>query len=292
MAETFAAYWRSRLSFLDVHYHARPDAYLRRRGVIGTGQGYRDLGGGVVLKNHLGSSVAAAEAARELDLPVLGSVVLNAIAGGPVPRVVTQALAQVQAPHSGRLLVHLPTHTRTRHVSTLKRAISNDYVSRDGFEPCALCDDTGRLTAQVLELVRWAKDHPVVLSTGHADRDTVYRLIDAAKNSGLPRLMLNQPASPMTGLNAADLKALAGESWLFIEQTALTYLLGYQTWEDFAAVLKDVPNVVYSSDLGQTSQIDIAEWRTCSHSWFQATGLDAQRIQSIELETPLAMLSP
>jgi len=94
------------------------------------------------------------------------------------------------------------------------------------------------------------------------------RLIDAAKSQGLPRLMLNQPANPMTGLDAADLKALAGESWLFIEQTALTYLLGYQSWDDFAAVLKEVPNVVYSSDLGQTTQIDLDEWRSASRrSW-------------------------
>ncbi len=291
MAEDFVAYWRSRLSFLDVHYHTRPDAYHRRHGVIKAGECYRDLGGGVVLKNHLGSSVAAAEAARELDLPVFGSVVLNAIAGGPVPRVVAQALAQVQTPQSGRLLVHLPTVIRTGHVSKLSRAVSNAFAGREGLEPSVLCNDDGRLTAEVLDLVRWAKDHPVVLSTGHANRDTVYRLIDAAKRHGLPRLMLNQPASPMTGLDAMDLKSLAGETWLYVEQTALTYLLGYQPWNDFAAVLKEVSNVVYSSDLGQTSQIDLAEWRSVSRRWFEAAGLEAGRITAIELEAPLAMLA-
>jgi hypothetical protein len=291
MAEDFANHWRSRLTFLDVHYHVRPDTYQRRYGVIEAGQRYRDLGGGVVLKNHLGNSVAAAEAARELDLPVFGSVVLNAIAGGPIRRVAVQALAQVQAPHSGRLLVHLPTHTHTTHVSTLNRALSSTYAGAEGLEPSRLCDEEGHLTAEVLDLIHWAKDHPVVLSTGHADRDTVYRLIDAAKGCGLPRLMLNQPASPMTGLNAADLKALAGESWLFIEQTALTYLLGYQPWADLVAVLKEVPNVIYSSDLGQTSQIDLMEWRNATQSWFRASELSEQRIRELELETPLAMLS-
>jgi hypothetical protein len=291
MAEDFVSYWRSRLSFLDVHYHARPDVYQRRRGVIETGRCYRDLGGGVVLKNHLGSSVAAAEAARELDLPVLGSVVLNAIAGGPAWRAVAQALAQVQAPLSGRLLVHLATFTETRHVSRLTRQVSNDFAGRDGLQPCRLCDDNGQLTSEVLDVVRHARDNPVVLSTGHADRDTVFRLVEAAQRHGLPRLMLNQPASPMTGLTAADLKALAAEPWLFVEQTALTYLLGYQPWEDFAAVLKEVPNVIYSSDLGQTSQIDLPEWRQASRRWFEAAGLDPERIKAIELERPLAMLA-
>jgi hypothetical protein len=291
-AADFVGYWRSRVQFLDVHYHAAPDAWQRRRGVIAAGRCYRDLGGGVVLKNHLGSSVAAAEAARELDLPVLGSVVLNAIAGGPAWRVVAQALAQVQAPSSGRLLVHLPTVTGARHTSRLTRSVSNDYAGRDGLYPCSLCDDGGRLTATVLDLVRWAADHPVVLSTGHADRDTVYRLIEAAQRHRLPRLMLNQPANPMTGLNAADLLALAGEPWLFIEQTALTYLLGYQSWDDFAAVLRQVPNVVYSSDLGQPSQIDLTEWWSISRNWFDAAGLGAARVKEIELDKPLAMLAP
>jgi hypothetical protein len=291
-AASFSDYWSRRLAFLDVHYHAGPDSFLRRRGVIGTGQCYRDLGGAVVLKNHLGSSVAAAEAARELELPVLGSVVLNTVAGGIDWRVVAQALAQLQSPHSGRLLVHLPTVVPTRHVSTLSRSAANPYAAEAGGQPCSICDERGRLKPEVEALLRLACQHPVVISSGHADRNGTLRLIEAAARLGLPRLMLNQPASPMTGLTAADLLGLAGEPWLYVEQTALTYLLGYQEWDDFATVLRAVPNVVYSSDLGQTSQIDLPEWRERSVAWFRRAGLSAERIRAVSLANPLAMLAP
>lgn len=66
-----------------------------------------------------------------------------------------------------------------------------------------------------------------------------------------------------------------------IEQTALTYLLGYQSWDDFAATLKKVPNLIYSSDLGQLSQMDIGAWWTTSCQWFAQASINAERIDAI-----------
>lgn len=292
MSSCFIQYWQTRLNFLDVHYHAAPDAFVRRHGVLESGRRYRDLGGGVVLKSHLGSCVQLAEAAREFDLPVFGSVVLNAVSGGPRRKPVMQALSQVQSPWSGRLLVHLPTFTGAKHASKLVRCTSNRYAEQAALEPCRVTDESGRLLTELIDLLHMAKDHPIVISSGHSSRDEVMRLIEAAKRIGVPRLMLNQPANPMTGMKYADLLELTGEDWLYVEQTALTYLLGYQSWNDFASVLRDIPNVVYSSDLGQTSQMDIEEWRTTSQGWFETMGLSSQRIADISLTTPLVMLSP
>ena len=68
--------------FIDVHYHAGPDAFVRRHGVIEAGRRYAALNGWVVLKNHLGCTAAQAWEARQEGLPVSGSVVLNESAGG------------------------------------------------------------------------------------------------------------------------------------------------------------------------------------------------------------------
>jgi len=290
--ESFRSYWRARLTFLDVHYHAAPDAFERRHGVIETGRRYRSLGGAVVLKNHLGGSVSSAEAARAEGLPVFGSIVLNVGAGGPAWRVVARELARVQSPWSGRLLVHLPTFTGDRHASRLKRNHSNRYVEEHGLAPCAISDDRGDLTPNVLDVLRMARDHPIVVSTGHASREQVLRLIDAAARFGLDRMMLNQPANPMAGLAARDLLELARHPWLYFEQTALTYLLEYQSFGDFVEVLSNVPNVIYSSDLGQTSQMDVEEWRATSLQWFAELSLPENRVNEIVLERPLAMLAP
>ncbi len=292
-ADGFAAHWRARLGFLDLHYHAAPDAYRRRHGPIAAGRRYQALGGGVVLKSHLGDTAALASAAQAEGLPVFGSVVLNAAAGGLDFRVVRRSLAHCQFADSGRLLVHLPTVTGANHRSRLARITANRHVEAIGFEPLTIAEDDGnRLRPAVLDILRMAADEPLAISSGHASRSEVMLLIDAAARLGVPRLMLNQPANPMTGLDAAALRGLGAPDWLFIEQTALTLVLGYQSWEDFAEVLATLPNVVYSSDFGQTSQMDVADWRRTTEDWFDRLALPAERRTAISRDNPLRLLAP
>ncbi|MCC8422771.1 MULTISPECIES: hypothetical protein [Photorhabdus] len=117
-------------------------------------------------------------------------------------------------------------------------------------------------------------------------------IIDAITAAGGCKFMLNQPASPMTGLKAKDLKALGKHDWLYVEQTALTVYLGYQTTEDFFEVLSEVNNVVYSSDLGQPVQPDVEQWLNDSERWFKTAGLGEEHIRDICLLNPLRMLAP
>jgi hypothetical protein len=277
--------------FIDVHYHVGPDAYVRRHTATTAGAEYAELGGWVVLKNHLGSTAAQAWEARQQGLPVSGSIVCNDIAGGLDLRLVRQAVIQ-QGEDSGlRLIVHLPTVTGRSHKSRLARTPAHPLLARDGLRPLTITDDGGTLRAEVREILHMARDLPIVISTGHADGREVRLLVEEAVRLDVPRLMLNQPANPMTGLTCADLLDIASAEQVWTEQTALTYLLGYQDWDDFSAVLSQVPRVLYSSDLGQTSQMDIGEWRTTSQEWFTKAALPESRITEITRDTPLRMLS-
>ena len=276
-------------TFIDVHYHAGPDAYLRRHSATAVGEHYREHNGWVVLKNHLGCTAAQAWEARERGLPVSGSVVLNEIAGGLDTRVVERSLCQHDA--DLRFIVHLPTVTGRQHSSRLARTLSHPILSQRPIQPLTVSDSGGQLTAATLDLLRMSRDYPLVISTGHANGPEVVRLIEAADRLGVPRLMLNQPANPLTGLDAVALKALGDLPFLYIEQTALTYLLGYQPVDDFAAVLGELPRVLYSSDLGQTSQPDVPEWLTLSQRWMAGFNLSAERVDDITRRWPLQMLS-
>ncbi|WP_314154000.1 DUF6282 family protein [Rouxiella badensis] len=292
MSHDFITYWRDRISFLDVHYHVSPDTFIRRHNVITAGEIYKNLGGAVVLKNHLGDSVSMAETARLCGLPVMGSVVLNQVAGGPTWRSVEESLCKRQAEHSGRMIIHLPTVTAVQNKNKVDRTLANDYCAKARSQGLSISDENGALHKDVIEILHLARDNPVVISSGHTSRAETLTLIEMAERIGVPRLMLNQPANPMTGLSAQDLVNLSGADWLFIEQTALTYLLGWQTWEDYSRVLSEVPNVVYSSDLGQTSQIDLPEWYDQSLKWFEEMNLSEARRNAIWLDNPLKMLSP
>ncbi|AYZ65618.1 hypothetical protein EGY31_20230 [Burkholderia multivorans] len=277
-------------TFIDVHYHAGPDAFVRRRSVLDAGARYREAGGWVVLKNHLGCTAAQAWEARQAGLPVSASIVLNEIAGGIDRRAVERSLCQ-HGEGPVRLIVHFPTVTGRKHASRLARERSHPILDQRAIAPCTVSDADGRLKDSVVDILRMARDYPLVISTGHANRDEVYRLVDAAIRHDVPRLMLNQPANPLTGLRAAELRDIASAPMVYVEQTALTYLLGYQDADDFRAVLADVPRVVYSSDLGQTSQPDIADWLRTSSGWFDAFGLSRERIDDITRVQPLALLT-
>ncbi|MEU1532509.1 DUF6282 family protein [Streptomyces fagopyri] len=276
--------------FVDVHYHVGPDAYLRRHTAATAGAVYAGHGGWVVLKNHLGSTAAQAWEARQQGVPVSGSIVLNALAGGFDTRAVEQAVIQHGEDSGLRLIVHLPTVTGRTHRSRLTRTPSHPLLA-EGLRPLTVAGDSGVLRAEVREVLRAARDLPVVVSTGHADAHEVRLLVDEAVRLDLPRLMLNQPANPMTGLTCKDLVEVAAAEQVWTEQTALTRLLGYQDRTDFADVLALLPRVVYSSDLGQPSQMDIEPWLEWSRSSFQQAGLTPERITEITRTEPLKMLS-
>lgn len=289
----FASYWLERVKFVDIHYHANPDTYKRRFEALEAGRAYKELGGLVVLKSHLGDTTSVATTCRSAHLPVLGSTGLNAIAGGVDTAVIARALAVHQTrPWSGRLIVDLPTVVETSHKSALKRHYSNASAEAFSQGVTRISDGEGTLTKEVLSLLDFCVDKDVVISTGHASRIELYALIDACEARNGIRLLLNQPANPISGMTASDLVELGDKDWLFVEQTALTYLLGYQDDADFFSVLNDVPNLIYSSDLGQTTQMTPADWRAASAKWWLAAGLDEERITEISLRTALRMLAP
>ena len=119
----------------------------------------------------------------------------------------------------------------------------------ESFKALNICDEALTLQPCVKSLIDFAQDHAVVISTGHASKEEIYRLIEYIdQHAPNCRLMLNQPADPITGMTAADLQALGCHDWLYVEQTALTVLLGYQSYDDFAQVMHHLPNLVYSSD--------------------------------------------
>ncbi|OPB29454.1 DUF6282 family protein [Bartonella sp. WD12.1] len=292
MSECFIQFWRKRLKFLDIHYHARPDLFDRAYSAYEVAQIYAQHRGGVVLKNHLGSTAALATVLQDQGLPVFGSIVLNNASGGLSLLAVRNALAHYQFDLKPKLLVHLPTIVPTHHQSRLKRNFSNDYAAFFAQQPTAITCERGRLRTEVYELITFAADNEIVLSSGHASKDATLRLLDAVAQKGNCTLLLNQPANPMTGFSAAQLQALGKHDWLYIEQCALTFYLGYQTKEDMLSVLSKVNNVIYSSDLGQLGGIDISTWLIDSANWFQEAKLSPIDIQAVTLDNPLKMLSP
>lgn len=277
--------------FIDIHYHASPDLYERRWNAIEAGHLYQSLKGAVVLKSHIGSTSIQATLAQKLGLPVFPSLVLNSIAGGIHYKVIMRALSEYQPLIPGKMIVHFPTITGRLFKSKLSRQLSHPNLNEYTQTAETLFNSQQQLRPEVIDILKVANDYPIVLSTGHASKEEIYRLIDACIQYKIHALLLNQPAHPLTGLNAAALNELVKNDFVWVEQTALTYLLGHQSKEDFSEVLATTPKVIYSSDLGQTTQMDIANWLGYSETVFQELGLSAQRKDDLIRANTLKILN-
>lgn len=281
----------NQFDFIDIHYHANPDLYQRRYGAIEVGRIYQRLRGAVVLKSHLGSTaVHATIAQQEKGLPVFPSIVLNRIAGGLNYRSVINALAEYQPIYPSKLIVHLPTITGRKHTSVLTRKLSHPHFAEITAQAETVFDEEGKLKDTVFDILKLSRDYPVVISTGHASKEEVYSLIEACDRLNVQSLMLNQPANPMTGLTASDLLAISKYKFVWVEQTALTLLLKYQSFSDFSSVLKDVPNAIYSSDLGQTTQMNVEDWIQTSNDWFNQMNILNERKVKVCLTNPYQLM--
>jgi hypothetical protein len=267
--------------FIDIHYHAAPDLYRRRFTALEAGRSYQALKGAVFLKSHLGATSVQASLAQSEGLPVFPSLVLNHIAGGIDFRVIIRALAEYQSFIPLKMIVHFPTITGRNYQSKLTRQLAYEDLRQQTLVSETLFDDCKQLRTEVIDVLKLANDYPIILSTGHAAKEEVYQLIDACIKYNVSNLLLNQPANPLTGLNARALSELAKHDFIWIEQTLLTYLLGHQSKEDFAEVLTFLPRVIYSSDLGQTSQMNVVGWLAESAKLFKEFNLSSSRQEEL-----------
>ncbi|MGW7413918.1 DUF6282 family protein [Streptomyces sp. NPDC054863] len=277
---------------VDVHYHAGPDLYRRRLTSCRAARAYAEIGGWVVVKSHLGSTAAQAWEAREAGLPVSGAVVLNDLVGGVRTQVVQQAVYEHGPDSPARLVVHLPTLTGPAHPTALHRTPFHPLLDADSWRGAGVLDSDGQLRPEVREVLRAARDLPVVLATGHCNREEILKVIAEAVRLEVPRLLLTHATHPMSGLTESDLADLSQLDSVYVELTSLTRLLGHHDAARFRTVLDAHPRVVYSSDLGQPDQPTVREWLELSSTWFTEAGLDEKRIREVTSTNPARLLAP
>ncbi len=273
------------LDFIDLHFHANPDLYVRKHHVTGASNEYKKLNGGVLFQNHLGYTGSLDTLGNVMD-----SLILNHVAGGINYKNVERILQSRSQEKPNKLLVIFPNITGRKHVSKLKRNISHEKWLDAAFVPEVLSQN-GRILQKTKDLIQFAKDQPIVLASGHASKEEIYLLAEECYKIGLNKLLVTQPSNPMTDILGDEMLLLSKNfDFLYFEQTALTYLLGYETWENFEFVVKNVEKLIYTSDLGQTTQISIPEWFELSQKWFSTMSLSPQRIKDITKNNPLNLI--
>ncbi|MCA0402950.1 MAG: DUF6282 family protein [Proteobacteria bacterium] len=279
--------------FIDIHYHASPDLYERLNDALSAAKQYTEQKGIVVLRSHLGSTSVQATLAQQQGLAALPSLILNSIAGGIHYRTIMQALAEFKPTLlHGHMIVDFPTITGRTYPSKLQRQIVYPSLAKYCFQAETLFNDHYRLRQEVIDIIKMANDYPILLSTGHALKEEIYSIIEIADKYQLRALLINQPSHPLTNLKVKELTELATNySFIYVEETTLTYLLGHQSKENLSEALKTIPKLIYSSDLGQPKQMSIADWYSFSKNLLENLQLPIKRQQDICLNNAMELLN-
>lgn len=204
---------------IDTHVHTAPDVAERAMDDFQLAEAMRGLGmAGAVLKNHLIPTPARAQLvnARVEGFTLYGAIVLNRSQGGMNPWAVEAAA------RCGAKVVWMPTAHAAHQTEFRKRPGTPPHAGElhlGDLDPTVhVFDADGALlpeTRQVLEVVR---DRQVVLATGHLPPRDVGRLLRAAQDMGIRRVVATHPDAPMVGMTVDQQRELA-ERGLFFERT-------------------------------------------------------------------------
>jgi hypothetical protein len=276
---------------VDLHVHCAPSFFPR----FGDGLDLLDAAeaagmGGFVLKAHEGSTVEAAHVLDRLSeaVDVFGGVVLNRYVGGINPSAAEAAL------RLGGRCVWFPTMDSDAHARAF--GSTGAYpAQRGGTEsPTGIrLLDGGALVPEARDVLALAAEHGALVATGHLDEAECDTLLDAAREIGVERFLLQHPQFPVP---AVGLEALER----FVERGAvveLTYVNVSPMWRvatiaDCAAVLARFggDNVVVSSDAGQAHNPAPPEALRSFAQALHEQGIPATELRKALVDTPRRLL--
>ncbi len=184
---------------VEVHVHAKPDLYPRSYSDLELLEaGIRVGAKAIVVKWHYGMTAARALLCNEMckrlypqaDTIMYGSIVLNKPVGGVNSAAVETALKL------GAKIVWMPT-TDSRNERMLKG--KNDGI---------VCVEHGRVTHEVEEVLRMIREYDAVFATGHLTAEESRVAIEAAKNLGVRRILVDHPEFWVTHMELEEQEKL------------------------------------------------------------------------------------
>jgi uncharacterized protein DUF6282 len=197
---------------VDVHLHSEPDLFPRIADDVGVARHAASLGlRAISLKCHSERTTSRAYMTMQQvpGIQVVGGIVLNRAVGGINPDAVEAAL-QLGARHVWMPTVDAANHARTfgstgaydKQASTMARSADTgiEVFDADGTPIEGLFD--------VLDLVA---QHRAILSTCHLSIPEIVKLVPAARERGVEKIMITHPYFKVPGLDLETLRSLVDQ---------------------------------------------------------------------------------
>lgn len=196
---------------VDIHVHSEPDVFPRIGDDVMVCSHAAEVGlRAIVLKCHSERTTSRAYLTKQLvpGIEVLGGIVLNRAVGGINPAAVESAL------QLGAKQVWMPTVDAANHAATFGSTGAYDKqrstVARAGDTGIRIVDEADALLPEVYEILDLIAERNVILGTCHLSREEIHKLVPAAFDRGVQKVLITHPYFKVPSFELEDVKTLTG----------------------------------------------------------------------------------
>lgn len=183
---------------IDMHVHSNPDIRHRAYDDFELMEAAIQVGArAIVIKTHQGTTVDRAYLCNkhnelthngDNNFTMFGGITLNRQMGGINPFAVESALKL------GGKVVWLPTQSARNTFEKMNQPTDHCVdVIRDG-----------KLVPEMYDIFKLVKDFNVVLGTAHISPSESFRIVEAAKNAGVNKIVITHPEWWLVGMSLDD----------------------------------------------------------------------------------------
>ena len=235
---------------IDMHVHSNPDIRHRAYDDFELMEAAIRVGArAIVIKTHQGTTVDRAYLCNrhneiihhgDNDFTMFGSVTLNRQMGG------LNAAAVESGLKLGAKVIWLPTQSARNNLEKQKGDLSKAVeVIRDG-----------KVVPELQDIFQLIKDFDVVLGTGHLSPEEIFRVVEAARNAGVRKIVVTHPEWWMVGMSLEDQVRLVQDYDIILEHCFAQPMGGGKYKSNLPLNLEAIQacgykNVMVSTDGGQ-----------------------------------------
>jgi len=268
---------------IDMHVHFAPDAHLQRSVDAIEAAQHAAMAGmaAIVLKSHDYPTAPLATVVQKVvpALRVFGGLTLDRQVGGLNP-----AAVEVSA-RLGAKILWMPTLSS-----------ANDHIKFGRPTPgISLLDEHGRLAEPLWEILKLAREHDMIVASGHVSVPEIHAVFGAAQQVGVERLLITHALETLAGptLTIGDLHDFVRAGAL-IEFSYLTCggALATEPPQKIADAIRAVgpAHCIMSTDYGQKRNVPPVDGMRAFIRDMSTCGIEPPDIRTMVHRNPAVIL--
>lgn len=250
---------------IDMHVHTNPDIRHRAYNDFELMEAAIRVGArAIVIKTHQGTTMDRAYLCNlhnqlmhqgDNDFTMFGSVTLNRQVGGINPAAVESGLKL------GARVIWLPTQSARNHKHKQNQSVADsvDVVSDSGIVP------------ELKDVFDLVKEHNAVLGTAHISPEECFRVVEAARDAGVKKIVVTHPEWWLVGMSLDDQVRLVKDYDVILEHCYAQPLGGGKYKSNLPMNLEAIKacgykNVMVCTDGGQ---VENPNWEIALEEYMQ-----------------------